>query len=238
MRRSHGTLLFITIGGAFVVHVLAMIFFSSVVVVTVGNPNAGYREVDFTEIDFAYELVTITPPITKHFAPPKLPQLKEIKSLGSLEIMQGQRKLFDSGFSVDKDILAEDNKDEALSTPPVELHLNDMPQVEVESIGGIEVRTGVYSLVGKPIKRKILFKPSIADYPLWAEVQEVEFKSRFVITVSTGGRVLRVRNIISSGSSDIDKISKLYLSKWKFKPVAARKGIKEYVVPINFTIIK
>lgn len=237
MHRFHGTLLLATLGASFAWHVLAMIVLSSVVVVTVGDPNAGYREVDFTEIDFAYDLVSSAPPITKHFEPPKLPAIEVAKSLDPLQTTEGQRKLFDAGFSVEREKPgAEATAKEQLALPPAEVALDEAAKERKPPAGDVEVRSGVYDAKGRSIDRAVVFKPSIPNYPLWAEVQGREFKARFSLAVSPGGRVLRVRTILSSGSSEIDRISISYLRKWKFVAISARRGVKNYIVPVGFVL--
>ena len=98
MARYSSTLLLITLGASFLWHVISMIFLSSVVVVKVGNPDAGYRRVDFTEIDFDYQLAKndAAPPITKHFKPPTLPEVADLFEPESLEPVEGNRKRFDT----------------------------------------------------------------------------------------------------------------------------------------------
>lgn len=236
MLKSCTTLLVVAVAASFMWHVFAMIFLSTVVVVTVGDSGAGSRRIDFTEIDFSYELVDVTPAIITHFEPPVLPEVRVEENPSPLEETDGNRKLFDTGFTVAA------KKEEPPSSVTIKKEAVNVGVITPKrskkeaSSSDVKVHSGVYDEKGKPVQRTVIFKPSIPNYPLWAEVQGREFRARFNLSVSPGGRVLRVRILSSSGSAEIDRISASYLRRWKFITLSSKAGIQKYTIPIGFVL--
>ncbi|MBU4305150.1 MAG: energy transducer TonB [Candidatus Omnitrophica bacterium] len=78
----------------------------------------------------------------------------------------------------------------------------------------------VAEVVGTHVKRPVLFKPNLPDYPQWARNLGSDFEIQLKFLILPDGTVGTVEKVTSSGYPELDEIGVRYVRKWKFIALA------------------
>jgi len=99
-------------------------------------------------------------------------------------------------------------------------------------------RFSISEEVNGELKRSVLVKPKLPEYPEWAKKLGSDFEVELKFLILSDGTVGTVDKITSSGYPELDEIGIRYIRKWKFMalPDGAAQDKQWATIKLNFKI--
>lgn len=83
------------------------------------------------------------------------------------------------------------------------------------------------------LKRSVLIKPELPEYPKWAKELDTDFEIKLKFLILPDGTVGVVEKITSSGYPELDELGMRYIRRWKFLSLPAEAVQEEQWVIIK-----